>query len=114
MTQNNGVDLEITQADREAAAENIGGPLRDCIREGGLDGYSLVQAFARHRTRHTPPSDLLVEALDSFLAKLDEAIPHIDGMCAQMANRSMPYQGPQFGEELAALKAALSAFKEGK
>ena len=44
-----------TQADRDFAADNISGPLRDCIRSGGMDRYPLVKAAAVHRIAHEAP-----------------------------------------------------------
>jgi hypothetical protein len=44
----------------------------------------------------------------AFIAKLDECQPYIDTAFVQMANHGMPYTGPQYGEELDALRAALN------
>ena len=45
--------VEVTQADREAAAELIGANLStltaDFVRSGGADGFGVVEVFARHR-----------------------------------------------------------------
>lgn len=41
--------MNVTQADREAAAELLGGASPDGLLEGRADTLSLVRAFARHR-----------------------------------------------------------------
>ena len=42
--------VEVTQEDRERAAELLGGATPDGLLDGSRDHLSLVQAFARHRT----------------------------------------------------------------
>lgn len=59
----------------------------------------------------SPAVDLLREAATAFVAKLDECQPYIDSAFFQMANNGMPHTGPQYGEELKALRAALKETK---
>lgn len=61
--------IEVTQADRDAAAPfaadpdpQVYGSQVQKIREGRCDDNLLVQAFARHRTRATLPSDVEADA----------------------------------------------------
>ena len=63
---------EVIEADRQAAAANLSGPMVQCIRDGGLDGYPLVLDFARHRQAHTP--DDAVERIAHLSAALQAII----------------------------------------
>ena len=52
----------------------------------------------------------LREALEqgaAFLAKLDECLPHIEGIVGLQTARGYPYTGPQFGVEMEAFRQAL-------
>lgn len=69
MTDN--TKYEVTQADRDAAAESFWnrhnrrgllGPTYKAMRAGELDGHVDVQAFARHRLTSQPAQSDLVEA----------------------------------------------------
>ena len=69
---------EVTQADREAAAqlyENtmgfLTGPVPEQMRDGKVDKYKQVQAFARHRSEATRP---LTAEIADLRAQLDEAM----------------------------------------
>jgi hypothetical protein len=69
MTSDNTEALEVTQADRDAAAALLLADYGDSFspeyitatREGRQDHGDYVQAFARHRTRYTPPTDAAEE-----------------------------------------------------
>lgn len=50
----------------------------------------------------------LVEAITAFLAKWDECEPHVDDAFFHRQLRMGAYTGPQFGEELKALRAIIS------
>jgi hypothetical protein len=79
--------LEVTQADREAAAryERLTCPaVADVIVSGAADGMQLVQAFARHRIsalaaleQPTPPETRLSGALPKSIGRL-----HLGERCA--------------------------------
>ena len=60
---------DVTQADREAAAELLAGAAPEGLREGRQDSLSLVRAFARHRL--TPRQDGLREAAQAVLDNAD-------------------------------------------
>lgn len=47
------------------------------------------------------------EAARAFIAKFDECLPHIDGAFAFMAMHGGDYKGPNFADELRALRTAL-------
>lgn len=51
--------------------------------------------------------EVLKGAATTFLSKLDQCQPHIDNAFLQMSLRCGPYDGPQYGAELAALRQAL-------
>lgn len=62
-------ELEITQADREAAADWLRGiPLEMVqsinIRQGSVDSHQLVQNFAKHRLCHSLVDENLKAALE--------------------------------------------------
>ncbi len=64
---------QVTQADREAAADYgafrlFSGLASEGIREGRADNNDLVQAFARHRTQVLAGHRALVEADLDWLA----------------------------------------------
>ena len=66
--------VEVTQADREAAAQQyerspyeISRCQGQVARQGHFDGAQLVQAFARHRTTAEAGKRELVEALEMIL-----------------------------------------------
>jgi hypothetical protein len=53
----------------------------------------------------------VVEVAEALLTKLDAAQPHIDGMAELCHIHSEPYNGPTYGEEREALRAALAMLK---
>ena len=53
----------------------------------------------------------LEKAVEAFVAKYDLCEGAITGAFAFQQNHGLPYSGPNFGEELKALRAALSAHK---
>jgi hypothetical protein len=81
----------VTQADREAAAELLGGAAPDGLLEGRQDSLSLVRAFARHRLRRTPPPSPAggepVAWMYSFLDDRGDTISHV------RVNRDRPAPG---------------------
>jgi len=75
---------EVTQADREAAADilhdNLGWYRAAPVRAGEMDNDSVVQAFARHRTQsaaHNVP--VLLEALRQSIDILEAGLKLIAG-----------------------------------
>lgn len=54
-------DIKVTQADREAAVNLLGGSAPKGLLEGKSDSLSVIQAFARHRIEAQRP---LLEALE--------------------------------------------------
>lgn len=77
----------------------------------GTGGIAAVEAL--HRAVQAPSGDLR-EAAERFLAKYDEVEPAIVDAFAFKQGHGMTYTGPDFGEELKALRLALSpAPKDG-
>lgn len=72
----------------------------------------LGEAFLEEQAeliRLSTECERLREAAFALVAKLDECTPHINRIFAQQWSRSgVQYSGPQFGEELEALRTALS------
>ena len=113
----------ITQADRDAAAEQISvwGDIRSCqeaydVRHGKHDDHPLVQAFAAHRINAlaalTNPSDAMVEAV---------AMPMMNALHANVPEAERPQGWCDFSDEqiervkagaTAALSAAAAFIKE--
>ena len=60
-------EVEVTQADRDFAADNLTGPMTQCIRDGGLDSYPLVRNAARHRLAATERIAVLDAALRAIV-----------------------------------------------
>lgn len=76
--------------------------------------YAIVPANQTMRKAADRITDLearLARAA-ALVAKLDECKPYIDSAFFQMANHGMPHTGPQYGEELKALRAALKEAKD--
>lgn len=126
MTTKPQPSIEVTQADRDAAADFYHCPefedLSNGCREGlcDADASGLVQAFARHRLTSASTmqsGEGVEEAARALVAKLDSI--DFASMGAAMWARGQEYNGPTFGEELEALRAALTnppsarAAKEG-
>jgi hypothetical protein len=54
-------------------------------------------------------SDDVADAARALIAKLDECQPHIDDAFLHRNMRCGEYDGPQYGEELSALRASLAS-----
>lgn len=51
----------------------------------------------------------LIEAAQEALCRWDEAVPHIDGAIMMATIHHCPYAGPNVGEAMEGLRAALAA-----
>lgn len=65
---------QITDDDRRAAAELLGGAAPDGLLDGRCDSLSLVQAFAAHRLRAIASERAAVRVCDEWIAYMDEAV----------------------------------------
>jgi len=66
--------VEVTQADREAAASvHASRHLAACITDGEMDGNNVVQAFARHRLAALPaePDEVTSEMIEAGMDAAD-------------------------------------------
>jgi len=79
MTHSNPPEV-VTQGDREAAASYESFMLNDvnsyirAIRNGKHDSHPLVQAFARHRLRHTPDREAMARVISPTAFQLADEL----------------------------------------
>lgn len=111
MTQPTAEQLEVTQADRDAAAASYFGFLAS-IR-GEEDGISLARSFARHRQATEARMSAAVEAAQAFVDRLKFIHEHPAYKSVWMVNQAHcgPYDGPQYSDELEALETALAKIR---
>jgi hypothetical protein len=101
--------MTITVDDRELIAR-LERESRTVFPERMRDGHSYhATAHALGLAKDRLQSLLSIEQrVRTFLAKLDECSPHIDSAFLMMEMHSGPYRGPDYGTELAELRAALT------
>ncbi len=105
-------EVEVTRADREAAADiaQEGGlyptPIIDDIREGRRDYLLIVQAFARHRLASTDPLMGEVREAAAFLVARLKELEFVDGGYDQLVREYFGHVEPAL-ERLDALLARI-------
>lgn len=89
---------ERDEAIREAAIAGIdAGSWRRCADQRESERLEAEAALARVR-----------EALRNLVAKLDAIEPHVSNVCAIAQVHGVPYTGPNWADEIAAARAALT------
>ena len=83
--------IEVTQADRDAAADFACQPHQDKLRSGEWDSDPAIQALAAHRTRN----DAQVQGLVSALRRIAKDATSPREMCEIAEDTLAAWEGQQ-------------------